>query len=489
MKGIRILLPIILAFVLTLGSCDNSLWYGGNKGEADFTLRLELPYPEQSPGTAGRALALQGLHIFIEIADIQDVPAYTDPNGDESTDDSLFYEIPDGDGNWISTPWGGHAVFHAQAYGTEAITVEFNNVPTNRDLLIRVIQAKDRGSIESDILMYGEVYSFLSQTYYSDGNSAWMDMGIPLTTNQLSSGQLRIFLRPHVLSGPPIIQDLWADQWADPASFIETDLYYQPLYRPTPGNTQFTSITLDMSEVPIADPGMLVGYRIQMAEGSPIPGIVSLYDIKGEKIPPDVARTTTVDGETTIESFSIVKAPLDAGDRNTDFFIGSTIIPGVDLSDVSPPYIDFSLIAQVVGDGNHSMLPSNYNFHQINWDIPYDFLGLLKDTDLEYQVLYWLDIGGTEIGSIDVDDINDVLSKNPIVLVDWGSLATYKNPVIVPPPAYEYTIDNIFDLPTASQISPPPSSSLDAFFVAVLARIPGGEPFLIVSRQATYSFG
>ena len=93
---------LILFIIAMLAGCTNPLWYGGGT-DRGLTLELELP---ELPGTdrISRALAFQGKHLYVEIAEILDESVYFDPNQDRNTDDSAFFNLDTGDGVWTATP-------------------------------------------------------------------------------------------------------------------------------------------------------------------------------------------------------------------------------------------------------------------------------------------------------------------------------------------------------------------------------------------------
>jgi hypothetical protein len=266
----------------------------------------------------------------------------------------------------------------------------------------------------------------------------------------------------------------------NPGNFVGAGLQK---FEPNPGETKFSSITLTMTNDGTTDPGMLVGYRIKFKDGLPIPGIVSLHDKSGAMVTPDVVRPPSSDGtDTTITSYSIVKASLTGGvnGTNSDYFIGATLIPGVDLDDGN--YTDFSVIAQpLVNTWIESMVGYepvgrvfNVISHDIGWRTPSDNLGLLNGSDLEYQLLYWYDYIESSIPG-NLFDLEEVLSFNPIVLMDWTLAEEYA----VTEVGWDYQIPDIL----SASITP---NTDDHYFIVLLARLPGGEPFLIGAYYNDY---
>ena len=485
---------VILVSVLLVTACSNALWYAG-RSSGDLTLRLELPTTALPSTANSRALALQGLGIFAEIADIQDPDAY---------EDSLFHQIPGGNGTWKDTSWGGHAVVHVNfsGIGTGEITVTFNGVPRDRNLLIRVIQDTSLSAIEQGMPYYasetGNPWYPISQTFNSGGSGPWEDMGVILSSDELAGGVVREALRPHD-SHPDLYDPYVSDPLSIPLDFIAEDLSAEPQPQPIPypGKTIFTAISLDMSSRHIVDPGLLFGYKMAVTPPVLLPGIVVPYESSGNMIAPSVVHEhnpTVSDPSHRVYSFSVINVSLDeqTGWSNQDYFFGTTLLPEVNLTPtqlpVPPnPYTEFKVIVRplvdtvletsessIVFDGN-----DNLTNQSIWWGIP-DTEKLIENGDLEYQVLIWTGDEDPEEAPMNINilDKESVLALNPLVALDWSRAETLYDDNS----DYCYKISNVKEI-LGDHLSPQPE---DYYLTAVLARVPGGRSFLISAKSEQY---
>lgn len=473
---------LISGIALLSAACSNPLWYSG-AGEGNLRITLNLPN-QLVLKTSGRALALEGLQLYVEIADIQDLEQYSDPDGNAQTEDSFFYQIGDGDGTWQDTSWGGHAVVQAAASGTGEITLSFSDVPNDRDLLIRVIQDTDIGLIRNAMADTSSGYAIewypLSQTYQPGGNGPWKDMGTSLTQAQLVSGLVRIPIRPNADSWNTEIYN--STPASPPLLFVDSG---NPPSEPFPGETRFTSVNLDMSADNTVNPGLLTGYRIVMNESAPLPGIVALYDSKGSLIPPSVVHNTTSAGMRTITSYSIVPAVLTGGQNgsNTEYFIGSTILPGMDLSLGNPNYSSFDVILRPMINGYFSSYyfasgDGSVSSHTVEWGWPDTgvYPPMTDKGDLEFQVLHWYGPGNLPPN---IKDMGAILALNPEVIMDWGTADNYFTTF---GDGWDYEIPDIGLVPGITLM---PNDS-DNYITVVLARLPGGTAFLIAASSGQY---
>jgi len=463
---------VIMSVILVM-SCSNSLWYSGTD-TGEISLRLELPETSLAGTDTSRALALQGAGIFIEIADIQDVAAYTDPNNNGNPDESLFYQIPEGDGNWVETDWGGHAVVHADLLGTGELSVVFNNVPRDHDLLIRVIQDTSMTEIVSNMPLYATDWYPISQTFLSTatGEEPWKDMGVTVSSDELATGIVNVVLRPNDV----ILNELTADSGGLVSKFVSGPDPYS--IEPDPGYTKFSSIRLDMSgdDNNNVNPGMLVGYRIDMlVPGSPMPGVVALYDSTGRLVPPMVVKTES----TFVSAYSIIPITMAAGTSiNTGYFIGSTVIPGIDL-DNQLLYSAFDVTVTPFVNGTAGtdfavFIDNALSSHKVFWSPPDSIAQIVEIGDLEYQVLYW---SGSNMPSENPYSMDDLMSLNPFVVQDWTAV-----PLPSSDDAFQFETLNVKSVLGAS-LDP---ATTDYYLTAVLARLPGGTPFIIAADYAQY---
>lgn len=491
MKGIRILLPIILASVLTLGSCDNSLWYGGNK-TAGLTLSLEFP-PLPGTDTLSRALAFQGKHLYVEIAEILDEALYFDPNQDDNTDDSAFFNLVPGDGRWVSTPWGAHAVIHRDYVNTSSLTVSFSGVPTNRNLMLRVVQGTSAAVSDMGLEWYpGDSYP-ISQTFNESGSGPWIDMGVTITPAMLASGEIRIPIRPH----PGTI---WTDLNIDgstPNSSSLLEVSGPPPFRSynvgpgLPGQSEFSNVILDMGNGGSNPaPGMFVGIHIYGPDISAMPGRLDLYKQDGTRIPLTGGRNDPDEqnpGFSDRYRYYLVRAELDdIGGTNSGFFAGVTIFDDIDVGPSSPDYSTFNLDyaaltnTYVSSDYSFSFDGSSVSFQEILWELQFPMDEYNRAGELEYQVLhYWSGSLPAPVG--DFLNYDYVMSLNPMIVLNWGSAESYFDDTEVP----WYLIPNIMDIPGIS-IS---ANEGDDFITVIAARSPGGEPFVIGTDFGVYQNG
>ena len=467
-------------FALVLAGCGANLWYSGSSRSADFTIEISMPTPDELTPVS-RALALQGKAIYVEIALINDAAVYANPDGNGQTDDSAFYSVFNSNGEWVETNWGGYAARQITTTGINPIAAGFTGIPTDRDLLVRVMQDVDGLTIATGMPGYlpGDGYAPISQTYNPGASGPMGELGVRITTTQLRNGYVDLPIRPHPYQ---IFYTYNVAPYQNPESFIG---FTASAHRPNAGNTRFSDIALDMGFDTTVGPGLLIGSRIEMVSGSQLPGIIQGFDKRGRRLPTVISRATSSGGNTVVDVFSFAKPVIDPQtSQNTDYFFGATVAPGINLA-TDPNYISFDLLAvPLVGTNVYSSPVYDQNppydvvSHQIQWDPLSINLNVIRPDDLQYKVVHWYGPGNPLANNYDMEAI---LSLNPQVVMDWST-------------AVQYFVDqggdgDYFDVPDVGTIPGIVFSPLytDSYLTAVLARFPGSEPFLVGVYFGYYS--
>ncbi len=475
---------MLIGLIALLGACNNPLWYGGG-GEGSLNLQLELP---GLPGTdsLSRALAFQGKYLYVEIAEILNETNYSDNNA--------FYSLDSGNGDWTETSWGAHAVVHRDYTNTSTVTVNFFGVPSDRNLLLRVVQSISLDEmVNNDLPWYPGDGVPLAQTYDvdRDGIGPWSDMGLLLSPSMLASGTIRIPIRPHPLYnvGSPLLVD-GASFPANSMLLGDTGVPYRSdNVGPTlPGQSEFSDVSLDMSNGGANEaPGMFVGIHVNAPDTSPMPGRLDLYKQDGTRIAltggrdvPDVQ----IPGNLDRYRYYIVKANLDVPNgANNDFFMGVTIFDNMDVSLNTLDYDQFDLESGVLTQTGVYSQYSGYNgttvvFHTVFWEFPYPIGNYNRPGDMEFQVLHFTP-GNLPSGNLLNYDI--MIGQSPSILLNWGSAVSY---FVDDGEVIQYTIPDIQAI-----LGNIIAAEGDQFTTVIAARLPGGEPFIIGTDSGNYTQG
>ena len=372
MKKILLLLsiPILLLFL----SCNGLLWTGQSQDiGTSLTINIPNPFPESSSDSSGRALALQGRYLYMELALVNTGATYIGPAVPLSAD------IAGGD--WHETDWGGYAIVALDLSSLGSVTsinATFTNVPRDNDLSARVILEESSTVFNSNFPTYGTVYP-LCQTYNEGGTGLWGEFGVVVTVADLESNAINLPIRPKTL------ETLF---WGSP--YINDDYISASQTAPGLGSTRFFLIEPDLASIQVRDIAYFSSVSgTVLANGSPPTSISLLYDGDGTPIG-SAAPTYTGSGPFYCRFFQMQRESLPDY-TNLEYFFGTTLL--------LTPSLPWNICFGILYDSN--MESYEVSGISVDWTLP---AGLIPG-DLEFKILH---IDNTVITNADLDTIDKI---------------------------------------------------------------------------------
>lgn len=412
----------LLPATFFLFSCPGLLWEGADKG--DLTISIQNPYYTGATATpTSRALALQGKYLYIELALIADQAGY---NADAN-------KALSGNGTWINTSWGGHAIVTLDLNNwTSDVSAVFKNVPKSEPLKARAILDIDEASVVLGLDpaggYYGEVRP-LCLTYNPDSTDLFDNVGnydvydywwVDVSKNELSSNALSLPIRVSdsysYYSVPTfnVLDAAYSEEYVD--SSIATYGFTEP--DPTTGDyyfpTKFSLISMDLS----SQSDNLTDVAIYLLVESTLPvGACTTILYNEDGSPVDEI------GGTLLRQFSIGHPILDSSYTNTseDFyrpFIGSTNIPQLDYDYTNYFGLSYAVSYGILYDSSVSAVQTVLGppgVLVVSWNVPTGFLA----QDLQFEVLY-LPNSSSLIES-NIASIQQINALSPIILENWST--------------------------------------------------------------------
>jgi len=362
-----------LILVISLASCSGLLWDARDEG--DLTLAISNPFSRSGGSASNRALAAEGKYIYIELALISDQTAFDNDQAKSTT----------GNGKWINTGWGGHAVLTLSltdlASLPEEISATLKGVPRDKDLKARVfldgsevlVTAGVRGS-------YDPAGSLpICQTYNVDETVFGKIQWVTVSSEDLKSNQIVLTIRPY---SPGNL--IWG-----PNKYF-TEIAAEPTNIPLPGElmkTNFVNVEPDLTafQHEIQDAGYFVAnWGFVPTESSP-PAITGfLYDESG--LPASHKTVSISPGGPTPPEYRYFQMQVE----NLPDTVSPLIILG--LTRVFEPYSDWSMSYGLLYDSSAFMSTD------LVWSLPNG----VKDTDLDFRAIQFASysLGSTELQSI-----------------------------------------------------------------------------------------
>ncbi len=435
-KGFFLFLLLVSVFMI---SCDGLLWTGQQSASSDsLVLSINNPFGNDTSTSGGRALALQGDFLYIELARIDNSGAYTDPVSPFTTN-----------GNWQETAWGGRAVLTFDLTDLGTIIATFKDVPRDQDLSARIILDPDSATITTGLSgNYGEVPP-ICHTYNSSGADIFEQLWVTITSTELQQNAVSLPIRPSdgVLFSLTTFNALNSNILDQ---YVESSAPSYSNSEPNPGNstyfpTKISSIQIDLN----SSSNYLKDVAFYMAVDSNLPlgvAIAELYNIDG--------TIASGSGGTTTRYFHVAIPTLDSSYAG-NLLLGSTNIAGLDFT-----YTYYSGGSYYVRYGilYDSAMYLNGNDGSVDWSLPAGFIS----GDLEFQILFIDHTSDLSQDYTQWETISQINGLNPIIVKDWG------------------TCTEIYGLPshTTSFFYDGTETFNDQPHAVILARVPGGEEFI-----------
>jgi len=422
-----------LLLVIILTSCSGLLWDARTEG--DLALSISNPFYQPGRSASSRALALQGKFLYIELAQINDQAAF----------DADTAKAVTGNGTWIDTGWGGHAVLTMDLNDltslSEEISATFTGVPRGRSLKGRVFLDSNEAYVTAGIKMGGaEAYDPLNELLpicqtYNTAMTEYKDIQwIPLSSEDLLSNQIVLPIRPF---------NTISLDWSGGA--YQISLVGEPsITMPPVGSTGFYSLEYDLAAQ--ANYVRDVAYfsltqGTVLADKAPPLVYTMLYDNLGNPFPKSTPTYTPSGSFYDYKDFQLQLVSFP--DYSTPAYLASVTI----LPDSSSWMTKFGLLF------DQGMKAGDYNSDlEIYWFLPE---GILPGS-LEFKAI---NIEGTSVLSKDIDTIDKIYAHTFIREFAWNEIPW--NSV-----SNRYYYTDIFVPPELGT------------WAVVLARVPGGEPFI-----------
>lgn len=384
MKKILFCTIVILFFI---SSCSGILW--DSDGFDELKISINNPFYQSGSYSSSRALALQGDYLYIELALIDDQAAY-------NADTELALT---GNGSWVSTSWGGHAIltFNLSNW-TETLEAVFTDVPRGQDLKARVIlELSDNDFISGLEGGYSEVEP-ISYTYNSNASDLFEPVGSldrydwmwsTVTAAELAGNIIILPIRPESISSQSLGAFSLDSDFSDqvPEEYVDSSTATQTATEPLLGETEFTLFEIETNAVGSYFPQSIAFYVMQYVDrqtipNAPLPGVVALYDDDGSIVTEVGGDDFSLFPSYPYRSFSIVYPDLDASYYNNDYFMGSTLFSGADLASDGINYTYttdyYDVVFGVLNDGNVLVSSS-----VVNWNLPPYF----TSSDFEFKII------------------------------------------------------------------------------------------------------
>ncbi len=406
-KGLFLFLLLASVFMV---SCDGILWTGQPSPSSDsLVLSINNPFGNDTSTSGGRALALQGNFLYIELARIDNAGTYTDPVSPFTTN-----------GNWEEADWGGRAVLTFDLTDLGSITATFKDVPRDQDISARIILDPDSAAITTGLSgNYGEVPP-ICHTYNSSGADIFEQLWVTITSTELQQNTVSLPIRPNSFDYTITANTL---------SSINTEVYIEPIGTPTlqntepdPGNTKFSNIQIDLSNSTenLKDAAYYLALQsTNFAPGTILPGLFALYNEDGSIVSTIGGDTITSTPSYPYRSFYITYPVINSSYVNNDFFIGSTILPGPHFSKNSAIYNTsntYDISYGIVYD-----ISAYISTGSLYWQMPTG----LSTSDFEFKVIY---IDGSLVQS-STETLSQIYALSIDLESNWISGTSYTNAV------------------------------------------------------------
>ncbi|MBB6479735.1 hypothetical protein [Spirochaeta isovalerica] len=417
-----------LILMIFLSSCSGLLWDVREGG--DLTLSISNPFYQPGRSASSRALALQGQYIYIELALINDQAAY----------DADSAKAVTGNGTWVETAWGGHAIVTLSldlSTLDETIEATFVDVPRDQELNARafleenetIFTAGIQGGYNTD-MDYDEILDYaICQTFIPAGGTYAEAQWIPVSTDELNDNFLVLPIRPYDFTNNQLYSVDTGEVSSNTASYIDSSTPFLEVSEPEPGKTAFNAFDAYLEYDYLRDIALFVAVEASFTVPTILPGYVMMYDELGNPVDTIFGDAFPGNLVTEYRSFMIGYPDVDDSYVMSEYFIGSTVFPtAVEMSWTYFPSgsydVSYGLLIDISPEAQHTT-NSPYNL-VINWN---PVSGLEVD-ELEFKILHL--VGSSSLIGSDIDTISKINALSPTLVSDW---ATYT--------ALTYTDSNI----------------------------------------------
>jgi len=448
---------LAVLFILFIASCSGMLWNGtADNDSTNLTISIDNPFyqgGETGTSSSSRALALQGNYLYIELARIDDQVAY------DADSDKLIT----GNGTWIETLWGGHGILTFDLTNwVDTLEATFKDVPRGQDLQARVYLDYDEPNIIAGL--NGDYLNEalpMCHTYNPAGTDNIEKSWVTVSFTELAEGVVSLPIRPETITSHNnglFILEIFSDQV--PEEYIDQITQPGTETEPAIGETKFRrfEVDIDSDGSYLKDLAFYIMTDVELPVGAALPGITALYDSEGAVAVDRGGDSFTLTPTYPYRYFYIVYPELDGNYYNDDFFIGSTLFPGIELVDDGVNYVygvhKYDVGFGVLYDDDFNQFSTGDNY--LRWELPSGFV----PGDLEFKLLFIEGI--SQLTDQEWETIDQINALNPVVMSDWSA-----NPA-------PYT--TYFDFDTTAWTN----SSWAGDHAVVLARIPGGQAFIFV---------
>lgn len=363
---------LILFSTLLIVSCSGLLWNGDSSNE--LTLSINNPFYNASNLSESRALSLSGKFLYIELASIDDDGMYFDD----------FEKAVTGNGTWVETSWGGHAILTFDLNNwTESLKAVFTGIPKDKSLQARAFLETDESTFLANYDAYGESFP-ICNTYNESGFGPWGQFGVVVSVAELRQNLVILNLRPDIgvmQYYPPVFDNntFITDPYIDLSTAAQTGS------EPVLGATDFTQIRIDLDAVAnyLVDATFYTSVQVDLPiNGTPLPGYTALYNADGS-LADTYGDAISLSPSYPYRTLFIAHPKMDGFYSNDKLFIGSSLFNGIELSEGFPIYsggtydVSYGLLYD-----NSSTLGAP-SVGDVAWTLPTG----VEESDLDFRIL------------------------------------------------------------------------------------------------------
>jgi len=385
-------LPLLIFSILLLFSCKGALWNGDKSDE--LTISINNPFYQGSTASpqSSRAFAIQGEYLYIELALINDQAAYDADTGKAMT----------GNGTWIETSWGGHAIVTYSFTTTISIFEPlFVDVPRGQNIKARVfLDASEASLIDGLNGFYWSETLPMCHTYNPAGADNQEKSWVTILANDLDTNSISISIRPDVIES---VTNGWS-------TFLSLNEDYNStaanLNQPVLNETQFYYINPAIDTLYVRDLAYFsLVYGSVLTETSSPTSISLLYDNDGT--PFDTGSATyTENGNYDYRLLQIHNAAL-SDYISPEYFLGTSLL--------SSPSSSWDLSFGVLYDNSITVENWSSDLHIYDVTVPYGF----EDGEgLDFSVI---NISSVDVSLQDIDTVDKVRSYPPLFDSNWDT--------------------------------------------------------------------
>jgi len=372
---------LLLTSTILLMSCSGLLWngtpdYNGEK----ITISIDNPFYQGGDAAqqSSKALALQGQYLYIELARIEDQTLY---NAD--TDKAVS-----GNGTWVETAWGGHAIltFDLNSW-TEILEATFQGVPRDQALKARALLDTSESVLVAGIEGDYGVGNPICMTLDSSAPDIFEPVGTADRLDTMWVTVPQVSLAEGVLSLPVRPETLETVFWG--SAYISDDYTSAAQTIPSLEATRFFLIDPDLASLQLRDVAYFSSvYGTVATDNAPPTSISLLYDNEGTPIGSS-AITYTGSGPYYCRYLQMNSESL-SDYTNPGYFFGTTLL----LSPTLSWNVYFGII----------YTSASLSIGVVSWTLPPG----IYDTDLDFRVIESVSVSLSLADLETVDQINAI---------------------------------------------------------------------------------